>query len=327
LQVIYLASDLGRTGQVTSLALDVTNAPGLTLSNFTIRTKPFGGFFPTIRWESDGWTTNFQADVTISSTGWVTFAFHTPCRIDTVTNVLVDFSFNNSSYGVEGFCRATVTSGLRALGFRTDSAFGNPLTWSNATPTPGVFNRIPNTRLSIGDTVAVTPASMAGVTNGVFSGAVALGAPGSNVSLRAVDNAGHFAVYSGFQVLSDGDGDGMPDWWEIANNLDRGDTSDGALDLDGDGFTNLQEYFGGTDPGQATSYVRIIQLQKPLPDRVSVTVESVLGRRYQLETSTNLPATWTSIGNPAAGTGGFLQLLHRPSTNDATRFYRVRVSP
>ncbi|HMJ89555.1 MAG TPA: Calx-beta domain-containing protein, partial [Candidatus Acidoferrum sp.] len=151
LQAIYWAAELGLAGDITSLSLDVTNMPGATLNNFTIRTKAFApSQFPNIAWETDGWITNFQGDVTIISTGWVAFPFRTPYAFDGITNLLVDYSFNNSSYGADGICRATVVPGLRAIGFRTDGAFGDPLSWSNASPTPALFNRIPNTRFSIG---------------------------------------------------------------------------------------------------------------------------------------------------------------------------------
>jgi hypothetical protein len=49
----------------------------------------------------------------------------------------------------------------------------------------------------------------------------------------------------------DGDGDGMPDWWELENGLDPRSSSDvnGADgDADGDGLSNLNEYVTGNDP-------------------------------------------------------------------------------
>ena len=53
---------------------------------------------------------------------------------------------------------------------------------------------------------------------------------------------------------TDSDGDNMPDWWEIANGLNRSRRSmpqgltEAELDPDGDGKTNLQEFLANTDP-------------------------------------------------------------------------------
>lgn len=43
----------------------------------------------------------------------------------------------------------------------------------------------------------------------------------------------------------DSDHDGMPDAWERAHGLNPDDPADGALDRDGDGFTNVEEYLNG----------------------------------------------------------------------------------
>jgi pectate lyase len=44
------------------------------------------------------------------------------------------------------------------------------------------------------------------------------------------------------QPPADSDHDGMPDEWELAMGLDPGDPADASGDLDGDGYTNVEEY-------------------------------------------------------------------------------------
>jgi len=55
----------------------------------------------------------------------------------------------------------------------------------------------------------------------------------------------------------DGDSDGMPNWWEATYSEYNGgpgldpNTDDGGLDLDGDGFSNFQEFLAGTYPNNS----------------------------------------------------------------------------
>ncbi len=54
-----------------------------------------------------------------------------------------------------------------------------------------------------------------------------------------------------FAPFPDNDLDGMPNWFENRYaGLDRENPSDAALDLDGDGLTNLEEFRNGTDPNK-----------------------------------------------------------------------------
>jgi parallel beta-helix repeat protein len=55
-------------------------------------------------------------------------------------------------------------------------------------------------------------------------------------------------------LLNDTDEDTMPDGWEHLNGLDPLDLSDADEDLDGDGFTNLEEYLNETDPDDPHSH-------------------------------------------------------------------------
>jgi hypothetical protein len=51
----------------------------------------------------------------------------------------------------------------------------------------------------------------------------------------------------------DSDADGIPDKWEIAHGMNPTDPGDAALDWDGDGFSNADEFAAGTNSKSATS--------------------------------------------------------------------------
>ena len=58
------------------------------------------------------------------------------------------------------------------------------------------------------------------------------------------DDVGGFPVIAEVHRPADfdTDGDGMPNAWEIAKGLNLNNAADGAIDRDGDGYTNLEEY-------------------------------------------------------------------------------------
>jgi len=61
---------------------------------------------------------------------------------------------------------------------------------------------------------------------------------------------------AGAKPIVDTDGDGMPDAWETAHGLNPNDASDGAVDSDKDGYTNLEEFLNNTDPHVFVDYTK-----------------------------------------------------------------------
>jgi PKD repeat protein len=203
-QVIYLQSEMGGATQIYGLALDVTGLPGQTLGNWTIRMKhtTMATHSPAA-WEgpASGWTTVYQAATTISSTGWVWFDFTTPFDYDGVSNLLIDFSHNNTSYTTNGSVRFSTGAAGRSLYGYSDSALGDPLNWTGASsPTPIASPNVPNIQLSVGGPVAILPVISGAFVDGVWTGEITVQAEAEQMLLRATDgaikgNSNRFDVY------------------------------------------------------------------------------------------------------------------------------------
>jgi pectate lyase len=54
--------------------------------------------------------------------------------------------------------------------------------------------------------------------------------------------------FSPDDVPLDGDHDGVPDEWEKKYDLNPGAATDGSIDSDQDGYTNVEEYLNGANP-------------------------------------------------------------------------------
>jgi pectate lyase len=61
---------------------------------------------------------------------------------------------------------------------------------------------------------------------------------------------GGYPNYKG-TPYKDADGDGMPDDWEKRHGLNPNDATDAGTDLNGDGYTNIEDFINGLDPKMA----------------------------------------------------------------------------
>lgn len=69
--------------------------------------------------------------------------------------------------------------------------------------------------------------------------------------------AGGFPNIASGIPCQDTDHDGMPDEWENIYRFSSTDGSDGSKDLDGDGYTNVEEYLNGTKPTAVESQMTL----------------------------------------------------------------------
>jgi len=129
------------------------------------------------------------------------------------------------------------------------------------------------------------------------------------------------------------DSDGIPDWWRLAwfgHALgSAADLSRASDDADGDGISNLTEFFFGTNPLDPNSFPILSPFSVAsiglTATNIQINCPTMTNWTYQLQCRTNFDDStpWFNVGRPLAGSGSVI-LLTDTATSDATRFYRVQ---
>ena len=124
-------------------------------------------------------------------------------------------------------------------------------------------------------------------------------------------------------VHPDFDGDGAGDPWEAQYGFNTNSSVDGALDFDGDGMSNRDEYVAGTNPTNALSVLKLTLSTTP-GGMLEFVAQSNLSYSVQYRTNLSL-AVWTSLTNAP----GQLSLVRTVLVNapypapEIERYYRV----
>jgi hypothetical protein len=245
---------------------------------------------------------------------------------------MVDFSFNNAYFTLDGLCRFTTTNNVRTLYYQTDSEFGDPLDWSgSASPTPSASAGYPNLQLIAGTPIAMQPPFATDFVDGLWNGVVTVREPATAMALHAEEFTTAVAISSFFTVLTipaDVDNDGLPDNWEIRYF--------GAIDAPGagpeddpdhDGLSNRQEYQAGTNPLDAHSSL-IFTFVRVQGGNVRLEFTTVPGRLYRVERTDNLHgSSWSTVANNVPGTGATVTVIDLNGATHASRFYRAFLQP
>ena len=128
------------------------------------------------------------------------------------------------------------------------------------------------------------------------------------------------------QIMNfDSDIDGLPDWWESQyTNSATGMIA--SSDLDGDGFSNLDEWYSDSNPTNDTLFFDNTGTLTLTNQTFSFTGST--NRQYQVFYTTNDLAdsglTWIAHGSPVFGTGSNTTIA--VTNTEDTVFYRVWVT-
>ena len=123
----------------------------------------------------------------------------------------------------------------------------------------------------------------------------------------------------------DSTGDGISDSWRLFHfsTTATNASSCATCDADGDRSTNRQEYLAGTNPDDANSVLRVIQLDQG--GRLMIW-SSVAGRNYQVYSTSNLASNFAAISGVIPSAGATTGFTDNTAIVDQ-RFYRVRLLP
>ncbi|HKS36509.1 MAG TPA: hypothetical protein VJW76_04925, partial [Verrucomicrobiae bacterium] len=121
----------------------------------------------------------------------------------------------------------------------------------------------------------------------------------------------------------DTDGDGMPDNWEMAYDLDELDPTDAAMDADGDGLSNRNEFLSGTSPVDPVSGLRL-EADRAGGGGVLLRFTAMSGRGYTLQYRDSLSGgQWQRLTDVPADMGTRLLELPDAPGGISERFYRL----
>ena len=315
----------GRVGfQITSQPVDQIALVGQTVS-FNVAAVGTG----TLRyqWRKDGADLSGATDATLTLTGIQPpdDGIYTCLVADDYDSMVTDAAALTVAYKpvitLQPFSQSVVEGGTVSFSISATGTLALSFRWrSNGVTFIPASSPIPSGQVRIFENGTIL--------NGPTNSSLILSNVGMNynsarfsVVITNIVGAAPISSSATLTVLADSDHDGLPDVWEEGRpGFDPNDPSDGARDDDGDGMSNAAEYFAGTDPFDASSYLRVDIAPAGI---ATLSFNAVSNRTYTVQYTDGLhPASWNKLADVLARAVTRTEVLTDPgpATN---RFYRL----
>ncbi len=205
----------------------------------------------------------------------------------------------------------TVAGGAGTVAWSTTAgtaSAGSDFTAGSGTVTFGAADLSQTFNVSLlNDGVAENPESFT-VTIQTPTGVLSLGSPTTS-TVTIVD--------------ADTDSDGMVDDYETSFGLNAA-VNDAALDLDGDGVSNFNEFILGSPPNSSASQFKPTATK--VGNDVTIVFPSLTGRTYTVEFKLSLASGWSTLQGGIAGTGSNITVTDTGGGLQPQKFYRITVT-
>jgi titin len=152
------------------------------------------------------------------------------------------------------------------------------------------------------------------------------------ITATVTDSDGNTSPFSdGVEISSTSSAnDGIPDAWRAlyfgGNGTATNNQSCATCDPDGDGASNSEEFFAGTNPTNAASFFQLNSLLTQ--DGIVVDLPSANGISYRLESRDAFETnSWSILADQIIGTGTNIFVTDPAATVLTKRFYRARILP
>ena len=224
----------------------------------------------------------------------------TPVALGILINPVIMMQPLSQSVVVGGNVTLSVAVSGSPAPFTFEWRYGSTVFWTNITSEPMSFLTLANVQTNQAGNYRVV------------------------VKNAALPQPGIISVNAALTVLPDSDGDGLPDDWENAHSLSPTNAADAALDADGDGSSNQEEYLAGTDPQDAQSLLRIDAIDLSQADGISLRFTAMSNKTYTVQSCASITdASWTRLADVPAAPTNRTVLVNDPVKSENPRFYRV----